>query len=156
MEHYHVLAPVNAILNGCATVLLLSGYIFIRNKWVRAHRACMLSAIAVSTIFLASYLDYHYHVGNVRFGGHGFVRTVYFAILIPHVILAGLIVPLALVTVWFALRGRFATHRRIARWTWPLWMYVSVTGVVIYFMLYRIYTPIYPAQPAAIADSSNR
>ncbi|HYL58672.1 MAG TPA: DUF420 domain-containing protein [Candidatus Acidoferrales bacterium] len=142
-ESYHWLAPLNAVLNGCATILLAAGFYFIKNKRVKLHRACMLSAMALSAIFLASYLTYHYHVGNVRFGGEGWIRPVYFAILIPHVILAGLIVPLALVTIWFALRGNFVRHRRIARWTWPLWMYVSVTGVVIYFMLYRIYTPLY-------------
>ena len=154
MDSYHSLAPLNAVLNGCATILLLAGFIFIKNKRVKAHRACMISAMAVSTIFLASYLTYHYHVGNVRFGGEGWIRPVYFAILIPHVILAGLIVPLAIATIAFALRGNFQRHRRIARITWPLWMYVSVTGVVIYFMLYRIYTPIYPAIPTAFASSA--
>jgi putative membrane protein len=154
LDNYHWLAPLNAFLNGCATVLLLAGFIFIRQKRVRAHRACMISAMLVSIVFLASYLVYHYHVGNVRFSGAGWVRSLYFAILIPHVTLAGLIVPLALVTIWFALRGNFARHRRIARWTWPLWMYVSVTGVIVYAMLYRMYTPIYPRTPAAIAESS--
>lgn len=143
-DSYHWLAPLNGVLNGCATILLASGFYFIKHKRVKLHRACMLSAMGFSTIFLTSYLTYHYHVGNVRFGGEGWIRPVYFAILIPHVILAGLIVPLALVTIWFALRGNFVRHRRIARWTWPLWMYVSVTGVVIYFMLYRIYPPLYP------------
>jgi putative membrane protein len=154
MDSYHSLAPLNAVLNGCATILLLAGFIFIKNKRVKAHRACMISAMAVSTIFLASYLTYHYHVGNVRFGGEGWIRPVYFAILIPHVILAGLIVPLAIATITFALKGNFQRHRRIARITWPLWMYVSVTGVVIYFMLYKIYTPIYPANPTAFASSA--
>ena len=146
MEAYHWLAPLNAVLNGCATLLLAAGFMFIKRRNVRAHRACMLSAMGVSAVFLTSYLTYHYQVGNVRFGGQGWIRPVYFAILIPHVILAGLIVPLALVTIYFALRGNFTRHRKIARWTWPLWMYVSVTGVVIYFMLYRIYTPIYSAR----------
>lgn len=146
MEAYHWLAPLNAVLNGCATLLLAAGFMFIKRRNVRAHRACMLSAMGVSAVFLTSYLTYHYQVGNVRFGGQGWIRPVYFAILVPHVILAGLIVPLALVTIYFALRGNFARHRRIARWTWPLWMYVSVTGVVIYFMLYRVYTPIYSAR----------
>jgi putative membrane protein len=154
MDWYHSLAPLNAALNGCATILLIAGFIFIKNKRVKAHRACMISAMAVSTIFLASYLTYHYHVGNVRFGGEGWIRPVYFAILIPHVILAGLIVPLAIATIAFALRGNFQRHRRIARITWPLWMYVSVTGVVIYFMLYKIYTPIYPVNPTAFASSA--
>ncbi|HUO04113.1 MAG TPA: DUF420 domain-containing protein [Candidatus Binataceae bacterium] len=144
MSFYESLAPLNAILNGCAAILLAAGFYFIKHKQVKAHRACMLGALGFSAVFLTSYLTYHYHVGNVRFGGEGWIRPVYFAILIPHVILAGVIVPLALTTIWFALRGRFPSHRRIARWTWPLWMYVSVTGVVIYFMLYRIYPPIYP------------
>ncbi|MGH7812531.1 MAG: DUF420 domain-containing protein [Candidatus Binataceae bacterium] len=149
MSSYHSLAPLNAILNGCATLLLLAGFVFIKQKMVRAHRACMIAALVFSTAFLTSYLTYHYHVGDVHFGGHGWIRPVYFAILIPHIILASTIVPLAIATVYFALRGRFKRHRRIARWTWPLWMYVSVTGVVIYFMLYRIYPPIYPVATAA-------
>ncbi len=154
MDSYHSLAPLNAILNGCATVLLLAGFVFIKFRWVRAHRACMISTFVVSTIFLSSYLLYHYEVGNVRFSGQGWVRTLYFAILIPHVILAGVIVPLAIVTISFALRGSFHRHRRVARWTWPLWMYVSVTGVIIYFMLYRIYTPIYPPIATAFVSAS--
>jgi putative membrane protein len=141
---YSSLAPLNALLNAAATVLLLAGFVFIRRKQVAAHRACMLSALAVSAVFLISYLTYHYHVGEVRFSGTGWVRPLYFLILIPHVMLAGLIVPLALTTAYFALRTRFSTHRKLARWTWPLWIYVSVTGVVIYFMLYRLYTPIMP------------
>jgi putative membrane protein len=156
LDSYHSLAPLNAILNGCATALLLTGYVFIKLKWVRAHRACMISTFVVSTIFLCSYLLYHYEVGNVRFSGHGWVRALYFAVLIPHVILAGVIVPLALVTMWFALRGNFHRHRRIARWTWPLWMYVSVTGVIVYLMLYKIYTPIYPPIATAVAVNSSR
>ena len=116
----------------------------------------MIGALTMSTLFLASYLLYHYEVGNVRFSGQGWVRPVYFAILIPHVILAGAIVPLAIITVTFALRDRFQSHRRIARWTWPLWMYVSVTGVVIYFMLYQIYTPIYSTGAIAVAQNAAR
>ena len=158
MDSYHSLAPLNAILNGCATILLLCGFIFIKLRWVRAHRACMISTFAVSTVFLSSYLLYHYEVGNVRFSGHGWVRALYFAILIPHVILAGVIVPLALITMWFALRGKFHRHRRIARWTWPLWMYVSVTGVIVSLLLYKFYTPIYPplSPPTAFAVNSSR
>jgi putative membrane protein len=144
LNFYNSLAPLNAILNGCATILLAAGFVFIKLKHVRAHRACMLAALGFSAVFLVSYLTYHYHVGDVRFGGQGWIRPVYFAILIPHIILAGTIVPLALVTLYFAWRGRFVKHRRIAKWTRPLWMYVSVTGVVIYFLLYRIYTPIFP------------
>jgi putative membrane protein len=141
---YSSLAPLNAILNSAAFALLMAGFVFIKRKNVAAHRACMISALIVSAAFLASYLTYHWHVGDVRFGGRGWIRPVYFAILVPHVILAGTIVPLALVTLYYALRGRFRSHRRIARWTWPLWIYVSVTGVVIYVMLYRLYTPIMP------------
>ena len=144
------------MLNGCATLLLLAGFVFIKQKRVHAHRACMISAMVFSTVFLASYLLYHYEVGNVRFSGEGWIRPVYFAILIPHVILAGAIVPLALTTIWFALGNQFARHRRIARWTWPLWMYVSVTGVVIYFMLYKIYTPIYSPTTPAVAETAAR
>jgi putative membrane protein len=141
---YSSLAPLNAILNSAAFVLLMAGFVFIKRKNIAAHRACMISALVVSAAFLISYLTYHWHVGDVRFGGSGFIRPVYFAILIPHVILAGTIVPLAMVTLYYALRRRFPSHRRIARWTWPLWIYVSVTGVVIYVMLYRLYTPIMP------------
>lgn len=142
---YYDLAPLNAILNAIATCLLSAGYYFIKRREIRRHRACMISAVGVSSVFLASYVTYHLHVGNVRFGGTGIIRPVYFSILIPHVILAGAIVPLALTTLFFAWRGNFERHRRLARWTWPLWMYVSVTGVVIYLMLYQIYTPIFPS-----------
>jgi putative membrane protein len=141
---YSSLAPLNAILNSTAALLLVAGFVFIKRKNVAAHRACMISALVVSAAFLTSYLTYHLHVGEVRFGGAGWIRPVYFAILIPHIILAGVIVPMALVTLYFALRGRFQSHRTIARWTWPIWIYVSVTGVVIYLMLYRLYSPIMP------------
>ncbi|HYB92111.1 MAG TPA: DUF420 domain-containing protein [Candidatus Binataceae bacterium] len=144
MHSYAALAPLNAILNSIAAMLLLAGYLFIRRKRVRAHRACMIAASIVSTAFLTSYALYHYHVGNVRFGGHGWIRPVYFATLIPHVILAAAIVPLVLISLYLALRERFGSHRRIARWTWPLWMYVSATGVLVYLMLYRLYPPIMP------------
>jgi putative membrane protein len=153
---YRSLAPLNAVLNGSATVLLLAGFVFIKMRRVRAHRACMIAAVVMSSLFLTSYLTFHYNVGDVRFGGHGLIRPIYFAILIPHVILAGVILPLAIVTLLYALRGRFPSHRRIARWTWPLWMYVSITGVVIYFLLYRVFTPIWPstAPPVAVAAST--
>jgi putative membrane protein len=144
MFPYQSLAPLNAVLNAVAAAFLLAGFAFIKSKRVRAHRACMLAAVVFSAAFLTSYSIYHWHVGDVRFGGRGWIRPVYFAILIPHVILAGAIVPLVAITLYFALRGRFPSHRRIARWTWPLWIYVSVTGVVIYLLLYRIYTPIMP------------
>jgi putative membrane protein len=141
---YYSLAPLNAILNGTAGILLLAGFYFIKTKRVRAHRACMLAAFAVSIAFLISYLVFHYHVGDVRFTGQGWIRPVYFSILIPHVILAAAIVPLAIAALYFALRGRFPSHRRVARWAWPLWMFVSVTGVVIYLMLFQLYTPNLP------------
>lgn len=102
----------------------------------------MLTAFACSTAFLASYLYFHAHAGMVRFGGHGAIRPVYFALLISHTILAAVIVPLVLTTLAFALRAQFAKHQRIARWTYPLWLYVSVTGVIIYWLLFRVYTPI--------------
>jgi uncharacterized membrane protein YozB (DUF420 family) len=132
------LPALNASLNAAASVLLLIGYLLIRHKKVAAHRAAMVAALSVSTLFLASYLYYHYHVGSVRFTGVGWIRPVYFTILISHVVLAVTILPLALVTVTRALRADFARHRRIARITLPLWVYVSVTGVVIYWMLYGL------------------
>ena len=138
------LAPLNAILNTSATILLIAGFYFIKHKQIRAHRACMIAAVCVSAAFLTSYLIFHYEVGDILFTGRGWIRPVYFSILIPHVILAGLIVPLVLITLYFALRARFPSHRRIARWTWPLWIYVSVTGVIVYLMLYQLYTPNLP------------
>ena len=132
----HDLPAVNAALNGAAALLLTTGWLMIRRGHVRRHRACMLSALLVSTLFLVSYVVYHLEVGSVRFTAAGPARAVYLGILATHVPLAALIVPLALVTARRALRGRFDSHRRIARWTLPLWLYVSVTGVLIYFMLY--------------------
>lgn len=135
---YGDLPTLNAVLNATATVLLCAGYVFVRARNVRAHRACMLAAFAVSAAFLASYLVYHAQVGSVRFTGQGWIRPVYFTILITHVALAAVILPLVLVTFTRALRGQIDLHRRIARWTLPLWLYVSVTGVVVYVMLYRL------------------
>lgn len=137
MIPYHALPSVNAALNGTTALLLTIGYFCIRRRWVIAHRACMVSAFVVSTLFLVSYLTYHAHVGSVRFPGTGWIWAVYFAILLSHTILAVLIVPLALRTLSLAVRGRFDAHRRLARWTLPLWFYVSVTGVVIYRLLYH-------------------
>jgi putative membrane protein len=130
------LPTLNAALNATSAVLLSLGYYFIRKKAVSAHKRCMLGAFATSTLFLISYLTYHYHVGSVRFDRGGWIRSVYFTILISHTILAAAIVPLVLVTLRRAWRARFDKHKRIARWTLPLWLYVSVTGVVIYWMLY--------------------
>jgi len=130
---------LNAALNGTAAVLLLSGYTFIRRRQVTAHRVCMVAAFLTSTAFLISYLLYHARVGSVPFQGQGWIRPVYFFILFTHIVLAAAIVPLALVTVSRALREQFDRHKRIARWTLPIWLYVSVTGVVIYFLLYHVY-----------------
>ena len=130
---------LNASLNATTAVLLVTGYALIRRKRVALHRGFMLSALVVSCLFLASYLYYHAHIGSKRFAGVGWIRPVYFAILISHTVLAVAIVPLALVTLARALRERFDRHRRIARWTLPIWLYVSVTGVVIYLLLYRLY-----------------
>ena len=130
---------LDAALNAASALLLSLGFIFIRRKQVGAHKVCMLSAFSTSTLFLACYLWYHAHHGVTRFAGRGAVRAFYLTLLGSHTILAVVIVPLALVTLYRALRGRFALHRRIARWTLPLWLYVSVTGVIVYWMLYRLY-----------------
>lgn len=129
---------VNACLNATAAALLGLGFLFIRRKRVGMHRACMLAALVVSFLFLGSYVTYHALAGSRPFPGRGWIRAVYFPILISHVVLAAAIVPLVLVTVSRALHGHFALHRRLARWTLPLWLYVSVTGVVVYWMLYRL------------------
>jgi uncharacterized membrane protein YozB (DUF420 family) len=134
-----VLPHLNAALNALSFAFLLAGFYFIRRRRVGAHVACMSGALAVSTLFLVSYVTYHYSYGSVKFTGQGLVRPVYFAILITHVVLAAAIVPLVVATLRLALRGEYARHRRIARWTYPLWVYVSVTGVVVYVMLYRLY-----------------
>jgi len=135
------LPAVNATLNATSAVLLLLAYGAIRAHDVERHRKLMLSAAAVSTVFLVCYVVYHARVGSVRFTGQGPVRTLYFAILISHTLLAVAIVPLVLRTLFLGLKGRVPQHRRIARWTFPLWLYVSITGVVIYAMLYQLYPP---------------
>jgi uncharacterized membrane protein YozB (DUF420 family) len=134
------LPHLNAVLNATGFVLLLAGFYFIRRRRITAHLVCMFSALAVSILFLVSYVVYHYNYGSVRFQGQGIARAVYLTILLTHASLAVVIVPLIAFTLRRALRGDFARHRRIARWTYPLWLYVSVTGVVVYFMLYRLYT----------------
>ncbi len=136
-----VLPTVNATLNGASAVCLSLGFFFIKRKNVPAHKACMAAALVISTLFLASYLYYHAHAGATRFTGTGMARTVYFSILLSHTVLAAVIVPLILVTLYRALRGQFDRHRVWARWTWPLWIYVSITGVMIYWMLYHLYRP---------------
>ena len=132
------LPSVNAVLNSLSALLLLVGYLFIRRGKVWAHRLFMLSALTASTLFLISYLTYHFQVGSVPFRGQGWIRWMYFTILISHTILAAVIVPLVLLTLFRALKGNFERHKRIARWTLPLWLYVSVTCVVVYWMLYRL------------------
>jgi len=133
------LPALNATLNGVAALFLLGGYAFIRRRRIEAHRACMLAAVATSALFLISYLIYHANAGSKPFPGTGPVRVVYFAILVTHIVLAAAIAPMVLMTVSRALRGRFDRHVGIARRTLPLWLYVSVTGVVIYVMLYRLH-----------------
>ena len=130
---------VNASLNATSAILLTSGYVLIRRGDIRRHKAAMISACVVSTFFLISYVIYHANAGSKPFRGQGPIRLVYFTILITHVVLAATIVPLALVTLVRALRARFDAHIRIARWTLPIWLYVSVTGVIVYLMLYRMY-----------------
>ena len=132
------LPGVNATLNAISAALLSVGYVLIRRGRIAQHRACMLAACGTSTLFLASYVVYHLNVGSVPFTREGPIRIVYFTVLITHIVLAALILPLALVTLLRALRARFAAHAAIARWTLPIWLYVSVTGVVVYWMLYRM------------------
>lgn len=132
------LPALNATLNATAAVLLLCGYVLIRRGRRDAHRRAMLGALATSALFLVSYLVYHFNAGSVPYEGEGVLRVVYFAILITHVVLAATVLPLALVTAARGLRGDFVRHVRIARWTFPVWMYVSVTGVIIYVMLYQL------------------
>jgi len=131
------LATVNAGLNATSAILLGSGFYFIKQKNIRAHKVCMVSAVTVSTLFLTSYLIYHYNVGSVRFTKQGWIRDVYFPLLLTHTVLAAVALPLVLRTVFLATKGRFGQHVRIAKWTFPIWMYVSVTGVVVYLLLYH-------------------
>jgi len=133
------LPHLNAVLNSASAILLVTGYVFIRRHKVNAHRTCQVSAVVTSALFLISYLTYHYYHGTTRFPGQGIVRSVYFTILLSHTILAIVIVPMVLMTLYRAARNDFERHRRIARWTLPLWIYVSVTGVFVYLMLYQLY-----------------
>lgn len=138
---------VNASLNATCAVLLMAGAWAIKTQRVSVHRACMVAACAVSAVFLASYLAYHAQVGTTRFQGTGWVRPVYFSLLLSHTILAVVILPLILRTLWLAVRQRFDQHRRLARWTLPLWLYVSITGVVVYWLLYVAFPSIAEACP---------
>jgi putative membrane protein len=129
---------LNACLNAASAALLAAGWVFVRGRRVTAHKTCMLSALVVSILFLVSYVTYHSLAGSRPFAGTGWIRLVYFPMLVSHIVLAAAIVPLALTTVYRALQGSFARHARIARWTLPIWLYVSVTGVLVYWMLYRL------------------
>jgi uncharacterized membrane protein YozB (DUF420 family) len=137
MLSVHDLPAVNATLNALSGILLLIGYILIRTRRIAAHRAVMISAFATSSLFLICYLVYHAQVGSVPFPRQGLVRPLYFTILITHVVLAATVPPLAIITMTRGLKGRYVQHRRIARWTFPIWMYVSVTGVLVYVLLYQ-------------------
>lgn len=139
MNDYSLFPVLNACLNGTSAVLIATGVVLIRRKRQAPHKRVMLAAVVTSSLFLTCYLYYHAHVGSVRFQGHGYSRPLYFTILISHTILAAAVVPLVLVTLTRALRGRFDRHRASARWTYPVWIYVSVTGVVIYLMLYHLF-----------------
>lgn len=132
------LPTLNACLNATSGILLFTGYLFIRRREIAKHRACMIAASAVSTLFLVSYITYHANAGSTPFEGEGWLRPLYFAILISHATLAAATVPLAIVTLRRGLAGAVERHRRIARFTFPIWMYVSVTGVVVYLMLYHM------------------
>jgi uncharacterized membrane protein YozB (DUF420 family) len=142
---YAIFPQINATLNGTTAILLLIGRNFIKHGRMAAHRAVMIAAVATSTVFLSSYLYYHYclyyyaHSPSKHFQGQGWSRPVYFTILTSHTILAIIILPMVIITLSRGLRKRFDRHRAIARWTYPLWMYVSVTGVIVYFMLYRLF-----------------
>ncbi len=135
-------AALNASLNGASAILLAAGYAAIRSGKIAVHKAFMISAFAVSSVFLGSYLLYHYRVGHVTFHGQGWIRPVYFVLLTTHTVLAVVIVPMILVTLRRAWLGKFDRHRVIARWTLPLWFYVSVTGVIVYLMVYQIYAAV--------------
>jgi len=132
------LPALNATLNLISTVLLITGWVLIKQGKRQQHRFCMIAALIVSALFLTSYLIYHSQVGSVPFKGTGWIRTVYFAVLIPHIILAAAIVPPVLITASRGLTAKYDKHRRIARWTLPIWLYVSVTGVIVYWMLYQM------------------
>ena len=133
----HDLPAINATLNGLSGILLAIGYILIRTRRIELHRKLMIAAFITSSLFLVCYLVYHAQVGSVRFTRQGFVRPLYYTILITHVTLAASVVPLAIITLTRGLKGRFVQHKRIARWTFPIWMYVSVTGVLVYVLLYQ-------------------
>jgi putative membrane protein len=137
MTSYSDLPHLNAILNASSALLLLLGFLSIRSRKIERHRNFMLSGLGCSAAFLVSYLVYHWHAGSVRFQGQGWIRPLYFSILLSHTLLAAAIVPLVVITLRYALGKRFREHRKVARWTFPLWIYVSLTGVIVYLMLYH-------------------
>ncbi|HEV2287517.1 MAG TPA: DUF420 domain-containing protein [Candidatus Acidoferrales bacterium] len=139
------LPALNACLNGLSAILATTGYLMVRRGKILAHKACMLSAVVCSAAFLFFYVYFHLRAGIVRFTGHGIIRPVYFTILTTHTILAIVIVPLVLTTLTFALRAQFQRHKKIARWTLPLWLYVSLTGVIVYWLLFVLYAPASPS-----------
>jgi uncharacterized membrane protein YozB (DUF420 family) len=139
MPDLSIFPAINASLNAASALLIVTGRALIRRKKIQTHRAFMIAAVVASSLFLVSYLYYHAHVGSVRFPGQGWVRPVYFTLLLSHTLLAAAVVPLVILSLSAGLRGRFDRHRRVARWTYPIWLYVSVTGVVVYLMLYQIY-----------------
>jgi len=133
----HDLPAVNATLNGISGILLVIAYALIRARRIEQHRKVMIAAFAASSLFLVCYVVYHAQVGSVRFTRQGFVRPIYFTILVTHVVLAAVVLPMAIITLSRGLKGRYAQHRRIARWTFPIWLYVSITGVLVYVLLYQ-------------------
>ncbi len=141
MIHGEDLPAVNAALNATSAVLLVAGYVAIRQRSIRLHKTCMLSALVVSTVFLSTYIYYHFVVkdgSSTKFPGTGWIRPTYYTILISHIILAATVAPLAITTAYLGLRNRLLSHMKLARWTLPIWLYVSITGVVVYWMLYRM------------------
>ena len=137
-EGRSILPEINASLNGLSGLFLIVGYVLIRQRKITAHKSCMLTAFVLSSLFLITYLIHHYQVGSVPFEGQGWLRVLYFSLLIPHVVLAAVVVPLALTTIHKGWTSRFDKHVRIARWTLPIWLFVSVSGVLVYVMLYQL------------------
>ncbi len=140
MEIVTVIPPFLAVLNTSAAAFIAAGYVFVRKGNRRRHMQCMISALAISAVFMVCYLYYHAQVGNIPFAGQGAIRPIYFSILITHVLLAAILFPLALTTAGLALKGKTNQHKKIARWTVPIWLYVSVTGVVVYLLAFHFFT----------------
>jgi uncharacterized membrane protein YozB (DUF420 family) len=154
VPHLASIPALNAVLNSTCAAFLLVGLTFVIRGKIIPHKICMLTAFVCSAVFLSLYVYFHLHAGIIRFGGLGWIRPLYFTILISHTILAVVSLPLIIVTLSYALRNRFARHRRIALWTFPIWLYVSITGVIVYWLLYVAYTPI--GAPSTIASLAGR